>query len=356
MVCWARGGRIGLETAGLTCVGFCEFDKFAVASYTSMHLITDEQRERLSQIDKKKRPKEILKEEYRNGEWYRSDIREVKGEEVPRADVWLFGSPCVDFSIAGNRAGLGGDKSSLIREIFRLLREVGEENRPEWLIYENVKGMFSSNKGFDYLTILLEMESFGYDIGWQLFNSQYFGVPQHRERVYTVGHLRARGFRKILPVEGADCENRVGVIGHRNGYRRNTQVFDPERLTEALDTAQGGGRGHYTVEIIGTCNPDRHSQMNVYGIDGVVPTLDTMHEPKRIAVTVHEDGTLLYKGIPARVRKLTPKECFRLQGWNDDYYEKAAFVNSDSQLYKQAGNGMTATVVEAIGRKIIECQ
>lgn len=243
------GFRRGLELAGHKCVGFCEWDKFAAASYTSMHLITDEQRERLAKMPLKQRQKEILKDEYRNGEWYASDIRYVRADDVPDAECWCFGAPCQDFSVAGKRAGLDGDRSSLVREIFRLVREKGAENQPEWLIYENVKGMLSSNRGFDFLAILLEMDELGYDCEWFTFNSKYHGVPQNRERVYTIGHLRAKGERKILPISGTNGEDSVSIdiIGHRDGYRRNTQIFSPSGGVEALSTCQGGGREHHTA-------------------------------------------------------------------------------------------------------------
>ena len=88
------GFRRGMELAGHECVGFCEFDKFATASYTSMHLLTEEQREFLSKMPLKQRQKEILKEEYRNGEWYANDIRRVYAGDIPKADCWCFGFPC----------------------------------------------------------------------------------------------------------------------------------------------------------------------------------------------------------------------------------------------------------------------
>lgn len=247
------GGRRGLELSGMKCVGFCEYDKYAVASYTSMHLITEDQRLFLSSLTQKQRQKEILKGEYRNGEWYWNDVNTLKGNEVPKADVWLFGAPCQSFSVAGKRQGLKGE-SGLILEILRVLEET-EENRPDWIIYENVKGMFSSNRGFDYLAILLKMESLGYDIQWQLFNSADY-VPQNRERVYTIGHLRKAGgySSKVLSFEGTDREDSVcgiNILGHRENYRRNLQIFSPDGITEALDTAGGGGRGHHTIEVIG---------------------------------------------------------------------------------------------------------
>ena len=194
------GFRRGMELAGHKCVGFCEWDKFAAASYISMHLITDEQRERLAKMPLKQRQKEILKNEYRNGEWYASDIRYVRADDVPDAECWCFGAPCQDFSVAGKRAGLDGDRSSLVREIFRLVREKGAENQPEWLIYENVKGMLSSNRGWDFLAIILEMEQLGYDVEWQLLNSKHFGVPQNRERVFIIGHFRGEPTEKVFPI------------------------------------------------------------------------------------------------------------------------------------------------------------
>lgn len=443
------GFRRGLELAGHECVGFCEWDKYATASYTSMHLITDKQREYLNTLTIKQRQKEILKDEYRNGEWYSSDIRTVDARSLPKADCWTFGAPCQDFSVAGKRAGLDGDRSSLVREIFRLLEEQEEKNRPEWIIYENVNGMLSSNRGLDYLSILSEMDRLGYDIEWQNINSKWF-VPQNRERIYTVGHLRRYGSKKILPVTGTDGENSVSIIAHRDGYRRNTQTFSPDGITEAIDTGQGGGRGHHvgipcfcdmnykaglkttdsarTIQARynkGVCNrsgevsgvvipvltpvraekrqngrrfkengdpmftltsQDRHGiAINVK--EATKQGYDVAHEGDSINLSIHDSktrrgrvgkqlantlDTSCNQGVFVKVeneltvyaiwyekyqcyiaiRKLTPKECFRLQGWTDDYFEKAKFVNSDSQLYKQAGNGVTVNVVRAIGDKM----
>ena len=299
------GFRRGMELAGHKCVGFCEFDKYAVASYTSMHLITNEQKEYLTTLPIKKRQKEVLKAEYRNGEWYANDIKSVKAEQLPKAECWCFGAPCQDFSVAGLRKGLYGDRSSLIREIFRLLEEQEEQDRPEWLIYENVKGMLSSNRGLDYLSILSEMDRLGYDIEWQNINSKWF-VPQNRERIYTIGHLRRFGRAKILPITGTDGENSIQQIGMKKTKRYNPNTY------------------------------------RVYAISGISPAIGTTQGGLRMPLWKTEEG----------VRKSTPKEYFRLQGWTDDYFEKATFVNSDSQLYKQAGNGVTVDVVYEISNRI----
>lgn len=453
------GFRRGMELAGHECVGFCEWDKFATASYTSMHLLTEEQRERLSGMDLKHRQKEILKPEYRNGEWYAEDIRTVRAVDLPAADCWCFGAPCQDFSTAGRRAGLQGERSSLVREIFRLLGEIPEENRPEWLLYENVRGMLSSNRGFDYLAILLEMDRGGYDCEWQLLDSQRHGVPQHRERVYVVGHLRRLGSAKVFPLKGTDGADHADIkqIGRRDRPGRENlnqyRVYSPDGCAPALNSMGGGGREPMVgLKVIGSTRPKKDNfggdRERVIGIDGIapslrstdykepikigvplgviesqgrtgrqceirvtVPTIRAQHHshypevvlpvitPDRaekrqngrrfkenrdpaftltaqdrhgVAISVDvdfpEDHSGIYvtleNGVIAYavwyekeqcyivIRKLTPKECFRLQGWTDDYFDRAQFVNSDSQLYEQAGNGVTVQVVRDVARKM----
>jgi DNA (cytosine-5)-methyltransferase 1 len=410
------GFRKGMELAGHKCVGFCEFDKFATASYISMHLLTQKQRESLEKVPLKKRQKEILKEEYRNGEWYANDIRRVYARDIPRADCWCFGFPCQDISVAGKQIGFQGNRSSLFFRVMYLIGQLEEENKPTYLFVENVKNLLNVNGGWDFARLLAEMDREGYDAEWQVLNSKDFGVPQNRERCFIIGHLRGRSTAKVFPVEGTDGENSVQIVGHKDGYRRNTQVFAPE----ALDTGQGGERGHHVTLpcFIDLCYEG--SQMteqarclkaryykgmaNHAGQDSgiAIPVLTPDRAEKRqngrrfkddgepmftltgqdrhgIAIEVKEAtaktlDTSCNQGIFVQVsdelivyavwyeklqcyiaiRKLTPKECFRLQGWADDYFEKAAFVNSDSQLYKQAGNGVTVNVIFDIAKKLKE--
>nr|DAI07633.1 MAG TPA: Cytosine specific methyltransferase [Bacteriophage sp.] len=412
------GFRKGMELAGHKCVGFCEFDKFATASYISMHLLTQKQRESLGKVPLKKRQKEILKEEYRNGEWYANDIRRVYARDIPRADCWCFGFPCQDISVAGKQIGFKGNRSSLFFRVMYLIGQLEEENKPTYLFIENVKNLLSVNGGWDFARLLVEMDRDGYDAEWQVLNSKDFGVPQNRERCFIIGHLRGRSTAKVFPVEGTDGENSVQIVGHKDGYRRNAQVFAPEGATEALDTGQGGERGHHVTLpcFIDLCYEG--SQMteqarclkaryykgmaNHAGQDSgiAIPVLTPDRAEKRqngrrfkddgepmftltgqdrhgIAIEVKEAtantlDTSCNQGIFVQVsdelivyavwyeklkcyiaiRKLTPKECFRLQGWADDYFEKAAFVNSDSQLYKQAGNGVTVNVICEIAKKL----
>ena len=494
------GFRKGMEAAGHDCVGFCEFDKWAVASYTSMHLITEEQRQYLSTLTLKQRQKEILKDEYRNGEWYANDIRRVYAGDIPKADCWCFGFPCQDISVAGKQAGFQGNRSSLFFRVMYLVGQLKEEDKPTYLFIENVKNLLSVNGGWDFARLLIEMEQQGYDAEWQVLNSKDFGVPQNRERCFIIGHLRGRSASKIFPIEGTDGKNSVslnlfGCLNGRNSQR--DRVYSGDGLVPTISTKPGENtEPKVSIKIIGEINSsqdgkilstdgianchsaghgnnpkiaipvltpdraekrqngrrfkedgepmftltsqDRHgvatsipvsmsrnvieNEINVahclntndsrkffgknqkgnaviecvvdksdvtvkvaeatkqgysecrVGIDTVnlsVPgsktrrgrvgkeianTLDTSCN-QGIFVQVSEELTVYavwhekYQCYIA-IRKLTPKECFRLQGWSDDYFEKAQFVNSDSQLYKQAGNGVTVTVIEAMARKM----
>ncbi|NCB03892.1 MAG: DNA (cytosine-5-)-methyltransferase, partial [Clostridia bacterium] len=154
----------------------------------------------------------------------------------PQADIWTAGSPCQNVSIAGGRAGLHGDRSGLFFQFVDLLKGKAEADKPQWIILENVKGLLSSNAGWDFLEYLGELAEAGYDCEWQIFNSKDYGVPQNRERVYTIGRLRSRGGREILPISAESCGNLKQVIGGMQGYR----VYDPSGVSSTLASEAGG--------------------------------------------------------------------------------------------------------------------
>lgn len=357
------GFRRGMEIAGHECVGFCEWDKYAAASYTAMHLATPEQLEYLATLPKNKRVKEILKDEYRRNEWFSNDVRSVNAGNVPRADCFTFGAPCQDFSIAGQRKGLEGNRSALVNEIFRIVEEIDEEARPEWLIYENVKGMLSSNGGWDYAAILHRLDELGYDAEWQLFNSKYY-VPQNRERIYTIGHYRKYGSRKILRFES----NSDAIIKQRErpetfargivcGYGHDPKLND---ISVTIGAFQAKGTTNHPMQFI--CVPCLTPERTEKRQNG---RRYKENEDEMFSLTTLDRHGVIISGDPAdnavfwekynayvRIRRLTPRECFRLQGWNDEYFDRAELVNSDSQLYKQAGNGVTVPVVYDIARRL----
>ncbi|WP_459582131.1 DNA cytosine methyltransferase [Clostridium botulinum] len=227
MFCGIGTVRMGFEMGGHECVYSIEWDKWKRKIYSIIF----------------------------GGEPEGGDITKCKANELPKSDCWCFGAPCQDFSIAGKRAGLEGDRSSMVREVFRLLWELEEEHRPEWLLYENVKGMLSSNKGFDFFEILFEMEKLGYDCEWQVLNSKNFGVPQNRERVFTIGHFRRYSRRKIFPITGEN-DGTIKKIGNTNpsGKGMNGNVHDSKGISPTITTNKGEGQ---KILIRPCLTPDR---------------------------------------------------------------------------------------------------
>lgn len=344
------GFRLGMEMAGHKCVGHCEIDKFADKSYRAMH-------------------------DVREDEFYASDIRTIRASELPRADVWCFGFPCQDISVAGKQTGFKGHRSSLFFAVTRLVRDLKEEDRPKYLIAENVKNFFSVNGGWDFLQAIIELDEIGYDVEWQLLNSKNFGVPQNRERVYIVGHLRDRSRPKVFPIQRSNAKTLNQIIGGMQGNR----VYEIDGLSCTL-ASQAGGQGAKTGLYLINKNENQIKFRNDFncidanyykGLDAhqartgvleVRPVLTPDRLEKRqngrrfkedgepMFTLTSQDRHGVYDGY--RIRRLTPKECFRLQGFPDTYFEKAAAVNSDSQLYKQAGNSVTVNVIHAIAERL----
>lgn len=380
------GFRRGMELAGHECVGFCEFDKFAVAGYTAMHLMTEQEREYISTLPKNKRVAEAEKEEYRHGEWYANDIRRIFAEDIPKADCWCFGFPCQDISVAGKQLGFDGARSSLFFRVIRLVQDLEEKDRPTYLFIENVKNLLSVNGGTDFLKLLIALDESGYDAEWQVVNSADY-VPQNRERVFIIGHLRGRSTAKVFPIEGADRENSVQIkqIGNIKSVKRDNpnryRVYDVDGISPTLSKMDGGGLSPY-IPIPVFCDMSKSAGIQTYDkafclqaryhkgicnrrkeISGIcVPVLtpeNAQSETQGIFVQLSEELTVYavwyekYQCYIA-IRKLTPRECFRLQGWSYEYFDRAELVNSDSQLYKQAGNGVTVPVIYEIAKRMRE--
>ena len=370
------GFRHGLELAGMKCVGFCEKDKFARKSYEAMY-------------DTK-------------GEWFHDDITTIDSTRIPKADLWCAGSPCQNVSIAGKRAGLYGERSGLFFTFVELIKSQKEEDKPEWVLLENVKGLLSSGGGRDYLDYLSILDESGYDLEWQVFNSKDYGVPQNRERIYTIGHLRRKGRRKVLPLSRESSSHLKQLVGGKQSYR----VYDPSGIATTL-VGEGGGLGAKTglylidqsltepkLTVEARCLTARYTagatkrtamnsgvlevqpiltqgikvrngtkqgyQLAVVGDSVDLSYPSSLTRRARVGRGIAHNlscscqmGAVVWNGRVVKIRRLTPKECFRLQGFSDDLFEKAKAVNSDAQLYKQAGNGVTVPVVYAIGCAIL---
>lgn len=384
------GFRLGMESAGHECIGFCEIDKFARTSYKAIHDTT--------------------------GEVEMHDITTISDEfirGIGSVDVICGGFPCQAFSIAGKRKGFEDTRGTLFFEIARFASIL----RPRYLFLENVKGLLNHEGGATFETILRALDELGYDVEWQVLNSKDY-VPQNRERVFIIGHLRGERTRKVFPFErknGTTAKNNIRPINNSKKTREllnfdsTNRFYDVNGISPCLNTMQGGDR-EPKIAVVGNVNPSG-SGMNgqVYSSNGLAPTLTTNKgEGAKIAIPVltpdrvekrqnvrrfKDDGeemfTLtaqdkhgvaiiqksrgyndggIYKVAPTvtsnswhennflkdsiRIRKLTPRECWRLQGFPDWAFDKAKEVNSDSQLYKQAGNSVTMPVIADIASRL----
>ena len=404
------GFRFGMESAGHECIGFCEIDKFARASYKAIHNT--------------------------EGEIELHDITTVTDEEIRNighVDVICGGFPCQSFSIAGSRRGFEDTRGTLFFEIARF----ADILKPKYLFLENVKGLLNHDRGNTFKTILGSLDGLGYDVEWQVLNSKNFSVPQNRERVFIIGHLRGERTRNVFPIgreSRSTSSQSVVKIGNVNptGNGMNGEVYQANGIAPTLTTNKGEGQKiaipvltpdraekrqngrifktdgepmftltaqdrHGVVvgnEIkkFGTIEPNFNQSGVVYETDDIAPTIRAYQggglEPKIRVKEATSQGyaeaqigdsvnlshpnsktrrgrvgkqianTLLTgesQGVVEpdfRIRKLTPRECWRLQGFPDWAFDKAQEVNSNSQLYKQAGNSVTVNVIAAIAERL----
>ena len=335
---------------------------------------------------------------------YVGSVTDVRGADLPRIDLITFGSPCQDFSLAGKRKGMSGDRSSLVSEAIRLI----DECRPRVFVWENVKGTFSSNNGEDFAAIIQAFADLGgYTLEWQLLNTAWF-LPQNRERISLVGYLgRPRHYSgsvfpinetsgEDIPMEGARAAvSKTLTARGQADLHSGLQLVEVQytsatdiRGNETIATIRQGGRGSITPkhswDIIETtekyAGPHEVVQLNQMKVkldenytyqkandvvrnhefaEGEVKAIDfynrsvrddspTLTDPKHNAVGVFEGR---------RIRRLTPIECERLQGFPDNHTKYGMIDGNVTEManthrYKQCGNAVTVDVVEAVAQRI----
>ncbi|WP_128545103.1 DNA cytosine methyltransferase [Larkinella soli] len=298
-------------------------------------------------------------------------VTAVRSHQLPRPNIITFGSPCQDFSVAGQRSGMDGQRSSLILQAMRLIAEC----RPDIFIWENVKGAFSTNDGADFWAIVQAFANIGgYRLEWQLLNTDWF-LPQNRERVYLIGHLDGRSRPGVFPfterdfphplaagaqtVNCLDANYSKGVDNH--GQRTVVQVGD-YRLDSGFRWRQDGnsptinararqdGSGQPIIKVV---NGTPYSQSDrVYDSEGLAPTLRRGSQNSGTVVPNIQADT--------GIRRLTEIECERLQGFPDNWTRYGIYnyeVKSvpKTQRYRMVGNAVTVNVVEAIGKRLHSC-
>ena len=311
------------------------------------------------------------------------DIATVQARYVPRADIICGGFPCATFSVAGKRSGFSLDdtRGTLAFEMFRLARDCGIP----YVLFENVAGLLNHDSGRTFQIILGVLDAMGYDLQWEVLDSQNFGVPQHRERIFLVGNLRGHPRPKVFPIGGADAEDvveteeeEIHVAQWRRGY------FRPYRSTGVPTLTANMGLGGHNVPFVTGRTPketdvfptlDGHYWKGIQNNQGrgavaVRAVLDVSHENKSpngrmikdpdepmYAITARDrHGVAFTEGEIQSIRKLTPLECERLQGFPDgwtEFYADGRRV-SDAERYERCGRTITIPVVEAIGRRLHE--
>jgi len=372
------GFHLGFERAGYEVKSyFSEIDKHAVGVY---------------------------KQQFKDAE-YVGSVTDVRGAELPKIDLITFGSPCQDFSLAGKRKGMQGDRSSLVLEAIRLINEC----RPSVFIWENVKGTFSSNNGADFWAIIQAFANIGgYRLEWQLLNTSWV-LPQNRERVYLVGYSTTPGgdWRGVFPIGEGNKES------YKSKRETRSKIIDPNYLQrdfatyeeiapcinarmykEPLIVKSATSKGYEVAtegDSINLSQPNSETRRGRVG-KGKAQTLDTAanqavvqagrvtgrnpDNPKsresglptkqmleinenpnktNCISTVQKDNVVLEPNY--RIRRLTPIECERLQGFPDNHTEYGNYDGevkkmSNTQRYKQCGNAVTVDIVALVAEAV----
>lgn len=313
------GFELGIGDKG-KCIGFSEIDKYS---------------------------SQLLKNKFPNIKNY-GNATKINTDELPDFDMLCGGFPCQAFSIAGKRRGFQDTRGTLFFEVARII----EAKRPKIILLENVKGLLNHEKGKTFRTIIQTISELGYDVQWMVLNSKFFGVPQNRERVFIIGSIRGEPRPEILPFRESNKED--------NGEYKKTINTITSRYWK-----QGNADPYITIKRQGS------QAQRVYGIDGITPTIKGLGGGQEAKTGLYavltpdrenkrqngrrfkEDGepsfTLTGQDVHGisdgmKIRRLTPRECNRLQGFPDDW--DRGF--SDTQRYKMMGNAVTVNVIKAI--------
>nr|DAX63132.1 MAG TPA: Cytosine specific methyltransferase [Caudoviricetes sp.] len=329
-----------MESAGHECIGFCEIDKFARASYKAIHNT--------------------------EGEIELHDITKVTDDEVRAigvVDVICGGFPCQAFSIAGARRGFEDTRGTLFFEIARFASIL----KPKYLFLENVKGLLNHDKGNTFKTIIGALDELGYDVEWQILNSKNFGVPQNRERVFIVGHFRGQRVRNVFPIFGKNeksdnQQSKIEIVGNTKnpsgtGKGTGSNVYNSKGLVGTLCARDYKGLKQIAIPKIRVKEATKQGYAEATIGDSInlsYPNSKTRRGRvgKQIANTLLTGESQGVVEPDFRIRVLTPREYWRLQGFPDWAFDKAQEVNSNSQLYKQAGNSVTVNVIAAIAKEL----
>lgn len=344
------GFRSGLEAiGGFECVGYCEIDKYAKQAYEAMYDT--------------------------GGELYFDDARKIVPEQLPDFDLLVGGFPCQSFSIAGARKGFDDTRGTLFFEIAR----IAAVKKPKYIYMENVPGLLNHDSGKTFETILRTLDGLGYNVCWQVLNIKNFGL--------LIKAKTKDGYQVAYPGDSIDTafsvqNSRRGRVGNQVAHTLTISATQavfyllPERendrishrpLTQSVklvgrnESNEMDTRVHFIdlnpdpkLTEIARCITARHdsgiSNRKAEHSGVFVENSDVLDNNEKFAVSFVDPNGEVHIG---RIRKLTPRECWKLQGFTDDQFDKAKATGlSDSRLYKMAGNAVTVNVISAIGQII----
>lgn len=326
-------------------VGYSEIDKFAISVY----------------------------EGHFPGVHNYGDITQIDETKLPDFDCLVGGFPCQAFSGAGKRRGFADTRGTLFFDLAR----IAKEKRPRLCVFENVKGLLSHDGGRTFTTIVATLDELGYDCQWQVLNSKDFGVPQNRERVIIVGHLRGTPRPEVFPIT--------------SDGGKDSESLEQAEIVGTIDTGIAKNHRQSGATYIKQLKNARHDHERIYGVDGISPTLNTGQrgnaQPKIVAqrgryngdgttsqrieerpdnvsntLTAVQKDNMLLDGYG--LRRLTPVECERLQGFPDDWTRYGLLVGgtdpeldsyevSQTQRYKMCGNAVTTNVIATVFEQIM---
>lgn len=320
-LCAGIGGfRQALENLGCECVGYSEIDKHAIKLYSAWY----------------------------NDECNFGDITKIEAEKLPDFELLVGGFPCQAFSVAGKRGGFNDTRGTIFFDFARIMKA----KKPKFAIFENVKGLLNHDGGKTYETMLRTLNELGYNAQWGILNTRFHGLPQNRERVYIVANLRERSSTKILFERGDGITDKMertenGIIG---------QFYNRKGKTHQ-DLGVISSEGHSPALLATTHKNPRI--VKIGDIDGLNTQYSRVYDSEGVSATLNAQGgglgakTGLYNAGD-KVRRLTPKECFRLQGFKDEMVELGYKLGiSDTQLYKMAGNAVSVPVVEWVAQRVL---
>jgi len=300
------------------CVGYSEIDKYAIKVY----------------------------ERNFNGHINYGNATTINAAELPDFDLLVGGFPCQAFSVAGKRAGFNDTRGTLFFDIARILKE----KQPRHLVLENVKGLLSHDSGRTFTTIIGVLTDLGYSVEWQVLNSKNFGVPQNRERVYIVGHLGGECRGKVFPIigNGGKAIEVVGYLNTPTWQKRNEsirRVYSSEGVAPTIPTGTGGGVMPKIVSGIDLSTQEAKLTRQARTIQA---RYGKGYSNRKAETTGVYDGS--------RIRRLTPVECERLQGFPDNWtkYGVGDETISDTQRYKMCGNAVTVNTVQAVMERLYD--